>query len=46
MVMEGAPLPATTGGGGGGTGAEMVTDSCEPRDEREWEEFSDAMELW
>ena len=24
----------------------IVTDSCEPREEREWEEFRDAMELW
>ena len=46
MVIDIAPPSPCIGGGGGGTGAVMVTDSCEPRDEREWEEFRDAMELW
>ena len=44
-MIDGAPPPACTGGGGGGTGAVIVTDSCEPSDEREWVEFSEAIEL-
>lgn len=47
VVIGIAPPPSPcTGGGGGGTGAVIVTDSWEPREEREWEEFKDAMELW
>ena len=46
MVIVTAPPTPCPGGGGGGTGAVIVTDSCEPREEREWEEFRDAMELW
>lgn len=30
---------------GGGTGAVMLMESCEPRDETEWEELKEAEEL-
>ena len=38
-------FPHWAGGIGGGTGAVMLMESCEPREECDWEEVREAEEL-